>query len=53
MSHLLEVLVLMITISILPFPCINTIWQKAKMMMQPGNMGMLNPDYGEVKIGVL
>src|SRR5512145_3002314 len=26
MSHLLEVLYLMITISILPSPCINTIW---------------------------
>src|SRR5665647_544800 len=32
MSHLLEVLLLMITISILPFTCINTIWQRQPAM---------------------
>jgi hypothetical protein len=33
MSHLLEVLYLMITISILPFPCINTMWQWQQAMI--------------------
>jgi hypothetical protein len=36
MSHLLEVLFLMITISILPSLCIKTIWQ-GDVTMQPGN----------------
>jgi hypothetical protein len=42
MSHLLEVLYLMFTISILPFACINTIWQWQQPMhhsniVQPEN----------------
>jgi len=37
MSHLLEVLVLMITISILPFSCINTIWRGQSIMQRSNN----------------
>src|SRR5665647_2029138 len=39
MSHLLEVLFLMITISILPFTCINTIWRR-QPAMQRSNMSV-------------
>jgi hypothetical protein len=37
MSHLLEVIELMITITILPATCINTIWQGQKSMRHSNN----------------
>ncbi len=48
MSHLLEVLVLMITISILPFTCINTIWRGQSIMQRSNNGLCMNNDYGVV-----
>jgi hypothetical protein len=51
MSHLLEVLVLMITISILPFSCINTMWRGQPIMQRSNNGKGMNMIYGGVRKG--
>jgi len=47
MSHLLEVLLLMITISILPSPCIKTIWRGHSIMQRSNNETRQSFDTGE------